>query len=712
MKLLKKGMNALLLLALFSFAVTSCEDKDETDELTGKVVLDKYEVDFGTVIRSAKKGTAQTSEVVLTLINKTNQTVTSLSSSIEFPGQAGVKVVFKPLAPGESIDVPFTFAPGSLEAGEYTGKATLTPSIGDPIEVTLKATVEEGEVSENLIVLDKYEVDFGTVKRTPKKGTPETSEVVLKLTNNSDQTLESLGSSIEFPGSASVKLNFSPLAPGESIEVPFTFAPGSLKAGEYTGKATLTPSIGDPIEVELKAVVAEAEVEGKPVVLDKYEVDFGTVQRSAKKGTPKTSEVVLKLTNKSDQTLESLGSSIEFPGSASVKLNFSPLAPGESIEVPFTFAPGSLKAGEYTGKATLTPSIGDPIEVELKAVVEEAEVEGKPVVLDKYEVDFGTVQRSAKKGTPKTSEVVLKLTNNSNETLTKVGTSVQFPGRASVKLNFRPLAPGESIEVPFTFAPGSLKAGEYTGKATLTPSIGDPIEVELKAVVEEAEVEGKPVVLDKYEVDFGTVQRSAKKGTPKTSKVVLKLTNNSNETLTKVGTSVQFPGRASVKLNFRPLAPGESIEVPFTFAPGSLKAGEYTGKATLTPSIGDPIEVTLKAVVEEAENTQKPVVLSAYEVDFGTVKANSKKNSSETKQVVLTLTNNSNETLTKVGTSVQFPGRAGVKLNFRPLAPGESIDVPFTFAPERLKPGEYTGKATLTPSIGDPIEVVLKATVE
>ncbi len=485
MKILKTCLNTALVLAFFSFAMVSCESDDDNTEPTDKVVLSSYEVDFGTVRNSSLKSIKDTSEVVLTLINKSDKVVESLSSSIEFPGHAGIKLTFSPLAPGDSIKVPFTFAPGSLEPGEYKGKATLTPSIGEPIEVQLKATVVDGETNKDLIVLDKYEVDFGTVKSSALKNTPETSEVVLTLTNKSDQTLESLGSSIEFPGKAAVKLTFSPLAPGDSIKVPFTFAPGSLEPGEYTGKATLTPSIGEPIEVKLKATVEAAETNKKLIVLDKYEVDFGTVKSSALKSTPETSEVILTLTNKSDQTLEKLGASIEFPGKAAVKLSFRPLAPGDSIKVPFTFAPGSLKPGEYEGKATLTPSIGEPIEVKLKATVEAAETNKKLIVLDKYVVDFGTVKRSALKSTPEKSEVVLTLTNKSDETLTSLGSSIEFPGYAAVKLTFSPLAPGESIDVPFTYAPGNLKPGEYTGKATLTPSIGEPIEVILKATVED-----------------------------------------------------------------------------------------------------------------------------------------------------------------------------------------------------------------------------------
>ncbi|MDH7445932.1 hypothetical protein [Aquimarina sp. 2201CG14-23] len=223
----------------------------------------------------------------------------------------------------------------------------------------------------NLITISQSEINFGeVVQNTSGKNQNEISEVTLTLTNNSDEILNSLGASIEFPGSVSVNLSFSPLDPGESIDVPFTFAPGNLEPGIYTGTATLTPSIGEPLEVKLEATVIAASDNAGKISLSSNVVDFGEVTQSTSgKNQNEVSEVTLTLTNNSNEILQGLASSIEFPGSVSVKLSFSPLAPGESIDVPFTFAPGNLQPGIYTGKATLTPSIGEPLAVELKATV-------------------------------------------------------------------------------------------------------------------------------------------------------------------------------------------------------------------------------------------------------------------------------------------------------------------------------------------------------
>lgn len=145
-----------------------------------------------------------------------------------------------------------------------------------------------------------------------------------------------------------------------------------MTPGEYKGKATLTPSIGDPIEVELKATVIASENQSREITLSTYTVDFGRVSRSSSSNLSKNNnqkEVVVTLTNNSDETLTSLSAQASFPGSISVKISFSPLAPGESMQIPFVFSPGSTEPGDYTGSATITPSIGDPIEVELKATV-------------------------------------------------------------------------------------------------------------------------------------------------------------------------------------------------------------------------------------------------------------------------------------------------------------------------------------------------------
>jgi len=39
------------------------------------------------------------------------------------------------------------------------------------------------------------------------------------------------------------------------------------------------------------------------------------------------------------------------------------------------------------------------------------------------------------------------------------------------------------------------------------------------------------------------------------------------------------------------------MEIPFVFSTGTVKPGTYKGKATVIPSIGDPIEVGLSANV-------------------------------------------------------------------------------------------------------------------
>ena len=117
--------------------------------------------------------------------------------------------------------------------------------------------------------------------------------------------------------------------------------------------------------------------------------------------------------------------------------------------------------------------------------------------------------------------------------------------------------------------------------------------------------------------------------------------------------------------------------------------------------------------LEEIDDTQNElIILSSYSVDFGNVKSNASTSKSNNDTVIpVTLTNNSNEDLVGLNSSINFPGKAAVQFEFKLLKPGESMVVNFTFGPSNLGPGEYTGEAILTPSIGDEIKIDLKATV-
>jgi hypothetical protein len=231
------------------------------------------------------------------------------------------------------------------------------------------------------------------------------------------------------------------------------------------------------------------------------------------------------------------------------------------------------------------------------------------------------------------------------------------------------------------------------------------------------------IVVSRTEVDFGEVMANASSAKVETEDKVeiVTLTNNSNERLVGLESSINFPGKAAVQVtNFSGLNPGESIDVVFTFGPSNLGPGEYTGTASLTPSIGAPIIIALKASVVPASTTEEEVTqtdlisVSSKSVDFGQVKGNTStaKGKVEDKEVVITVTNNSNERLIGLSGSINFPGNAAVRItNFSGLEPGESFDVVFTFGPSNLEPGEYTGTATLTPSLGDPITIDLRAEV-
>lgn len=117
--------------------------------------------------------------------------------------------------------------------------------------------------------------------------------------------------------------------------------------------------------------------------------------------------------------------------------------------------------------------------------------------------------------------------------------------------------------------------------------------------------------------------------------------------------------------------------------------------------------------------------LSSDEINFGEFQSMPQavatiKNQTEDREVILTLTNNTSETVPGLSSSINFPGNAAVNFSFSRLDPGESIDVTFSLGSSNLGPGVYTGEATLTavildennePIKGESVTVALRVTV-
>jgi hypothetical protein len=283
------------------------------------------------------------------------------------------------------------FTSGDTDPGSFKGTLTLTPSVGEPIEVKLTATVTAVTGS---IVVDKNSIAFGSLPRGT--GAESMKEVIVKLTNNTNKTLDGLTQKLSTSGVGSVKatlINFSSLAPGESINIPVKFTSGDTDPGNFNGTLTLTPSIGNPIEIKLTASVITSGTSTGPVtgsvVVDKQSINFGNFSR---KGLSK--KVIIKLTNNTNKAINSIkldfltssstgssSSSSTLSGSGSstnstvatnngsVKISsiFSPIAPGKSIFISLEFTSGN--AGSFNGKLTLTPSKGNPIDVSLSSSV-------------------------------------------------------------------------------------------------------------------------------------------------------------------------------------------------------------------------------------------------------------------------------------------------------------------------------------------------------
>lgn len=384
-----------VLVVLFTISLTSCKKDDDATPPVVNVVsikLDKSGVDFEKV----KQGDSK--QVVVKVTNNSKATIKSLLSKATISGgSVGVSFKFSSLAPGKSIDVPVKFtSKKTTKPGAYKGKLVLTPLNGKSVEVNLSVNVikADEEPVKGTVIVDKNSIDFGSLPRGT--GTGSMKEVIVKLTNNTNKTLEGLTQKLSTKGVGSVEatlVNFSSLAPGKSINIPVKFTSGDTDPGSFKGTLTLIPSIGNPIEIKLSAAVTASGTGTGPttgkVIVDKQSVDFGSFSKS---GLTKT--VTIRLTNNTNKTINSIkldfstasnngssSSSSTLSGSGAstnsrvstnngfIKIgsNFSPIEPGKSLLITLEFTSG--KSGKFDGKLTLTPSVGEPIDVALSSLV-------------------------------------------------------------------------------------------------------------------------------------------------------------------------------------------------------------------------------------------------------------------------------------------------------------------------------------------------------
>ncbi len=130
------------------------------------------------------------------------------------------------------------------------------------------STPEQPVIPGNLsgeLLLSADKVDFGSfeIKESElaaKIQDPDTT-VTLTLINETSLILNKVSAEVSFDGGgAGVELSVSPLSPGDSLDVPFTYKVTTTTPGMYTGEAKLTPtfendSIGEPLVVALEATL-------------------------------------------------------------------------------------------------------------------------------------------------------------------------------------------------------------------------------------------------------------------------------------------------------------------------------------------------------------------------------------------------------------------------------------------------------------------------
>jgi hypothetical protein len=273
------------------------------------------------------------------------------------------------------------------------------------------------------------------------------------------------------------------------------------------------------------------------------------------------------------------------------------------------------------------------------------------------EVNFGDI------GVGETSTATIVATANAPLTVTAATTSKPFtvtPPHLPVELS-----KGEQISFPATFTPGA--PGSVTGVGTLTVKSGS------KTLTFGVALQGRAIrpgfTATPATLDFGDV--------PLKSSVSL------TESITNTGTkdetisAIDAPSSAFTVIGLPKvgtvLAPGASVAVSVTFAPTAV--GAVSSSMTFVGADGSGVAtLTARGVIGVKRLTIKPGSISFGRVEVG---------SSASKILDVKNTGNLNVTITKAAPpATPFEVNAPLAEG-QVLAPGDHLDVPVTFVPNK-----------------------------
>jgi hypothetical protein len=446
------------------------------------------------------------------------------------------------LAPGESCQMFFTFAPTT--AGPLSGSSAGSWN-GQPYSIGLSGT----GVAPRFRVTPSG-VDFGDIT------VGDTSPTSVVDVTNIGLTSVAMSGAGGAPGgdfSGSQNCQGTTLARGESCQMSFTFSPSVVGPASATSTGSWN---GQPYSIDLTGTgLAVGGTPSNDLLVTVSRLDFSQVQVGE---TSPPQEVDIINVSAASVTLSGAGGAPGGDFGGSQDCQGRTLAPGESCQMSFTFSPSGPGSAAATSAGTWN---GQPFSIELVG-------DGVPpqLVTSASALDFGRVQVAS---TGSTQEV--DVTNFGLAPVVMSGAGGAPGGDFSGSQNCQgtTLAPGESCQMSFTFSPTSVGEAMAVSAGSWN---GQPYSIDLSGTGTTPTFLITPVGFD-----FGSVPVGGTSGTY-TSGIV-------NRGLAPVVMSGAggAPGgdfNGSQDCQATTLAPGESCQISFTFAPTMLGAATATSAGT------------------------------------------------------------------------------------------------------------------------------------
>ncbi|MHB8419755.1 MAG: choice-of-anchor D domain-containing protein [Myxococcales bacterium] len=402
------------------------------------------------------------------------------------------------------------------------------------------------------------------------------------------------------------------VAPGATVEVPYTFTPSAMG----TRSATLTIGLegATSLTVSFTGVGAQLSVSASP-----SPVDFGDVQL----GTP-AAVITVQLANSGNVAAQAQLGQIQGPQASlfGIAGGGGPLPAGGSLALPLSFLP--VGPGPASASLAIQVCSADPA-AQLGCTTLTLQLQGNAVdsqlTFNPDPVDFGAVPA----GSSDTVQVTVQNPGTADVSLTSLSTA--SGSQAVFALQGLPsfpadLPPGQSLTVTVKYTPSGAAAGDsdtlvasYLASGTLSRRANDPL-------VGNGILTPCTLVLSPTSLAFGTVNV----GTPAQAQLGL---TNSGETACTVGAIAIAPGSdpaftvdpaTPATLSIPPGGSG-SLTVDFlvaTAVPPLARKGTLAFQSTdpSQPNLSVPLTATLSNQGFPCALTVTPTSL-----DWGTVAA-------------------------------------------------------------------------------------------